>query len=72
METHKVTTYIHSIKGIPFAPKECLTEQKNRYIWVSPNHFKIENIHFTYKVPYCEYFFTKFDWDVQQTVKVDS
>ena len=25
-DAHKVITYVHTIKGIPFAPKECVTE----------------------------------------------
>ena len=70
-DAHKVITYVHTIKGIPFAPKECVTEQRNRYIWLSPNRFKIINSHYTFKVPYCDYFFTKFEWDVEQTVKIE-
>ena len=70
-ESNKVTTYIHSIKGIPFAPKECLTEQRSRCVWLSPNRFKIIHKHYTFKIPYCEYFYTKFEWDVEQTVKLE-
>ena len=68
MERNKIMTYTHPIKGIPLAPKSCHTEQKTRVIWLSPNYFRVEAIHNTFKVPYCDYFHTKFRWDVRQNV----
>ncbi|KAL4459330.1 hypothetical protein ABPG74_017943 [Tetrahymena malaccensis] len=55
--------YVHPVREkIPFGPKVSYCQNKEKYYWISEDEFIIEKEVFLSKIPYCDYFTVRFQY----------
>ena len=48
--------FIHPLEKMPFAPKECQCDMKDKIFWISDKEFVMEREGFVSKAPYSDTF----------------
>ncbi|EAR96189.2 GRAM domain protein (macronuclear) [Tetrahymena thermophila SB210] len=58
---------VHPVREkIPFGPKVSYCQNKEKYFWISAEEFIIEREIFLSKIPYCDYFTIRFQYNISQ------